>query len=95
MKSLHNYIILGLAAVIVYPDKVLDWIGEHTGRVFGWWYIVLLVVVSIGLMFIVTPLLLREYPSLKWWLPLLYVGIWGLVRIVVWFLTDLFGSRDS
>jgi len=34
--------IIRLAAFFVYPDKVLDWIGQHTGRVFVWRHVVLL-----------------------------------------------------
>jgi inner membrane protein involved in colicin E2 resistance len=91
----YDIIIVGLAAVIVYPDKVLDWIGEHTGRVFGWRHVVLVEAVAITLMFVAMALLMPAYPRLQWWHPLVFIGILALFRGIMWFIIELFGFRDS
>ena len=90
----YDIIIVGLAAVIVYPDRALDWIGERTGRAFDWRHVVLIEVVAIVVMFIVMALLMPAYPRLQWWYPLLSVGTLAVLRGVVWFVTDLFGFGD-
>jgi len=90
----YDIIIVGLAAVIVYPDKVLDWIGERTGRVFGWRHVVLIEVVAVALMVVSMALLMPAYPRLDWWYPLLFVGMLALLRGIMWFIAELFGFRD-
>ncbi len=90
----YDIIIGGLAAVIVYPDKVLDWIGERTDREFGWPYVVLLEAVAIALMFVAMALLMPAYPRLEWWNPLLFVGILATIRAITWFVDEWFGFRD-
>jgi hypothetical protein len=90
----YDIIIVGLAAVIVYPDRLLDWIGERTGRAFGWWHVVLLEVVAASLMFLSMALLMPVYPRLEWWYPVLFVGVLGLLRAAMWFVSELFGFHD-
>jgi hypothetical protein len=90
----YDFIIVGLAAVIVYPDKVLDWIGDRTGGVFGFRHVVYIEVVAIGLMFVVMTLLMPVYPKLEWWYPLLYVGLLGLFRFFMSIVIGMFGFDD-
>ncbi len=90
----YDLIIVALAAVIVYPDRVLDWIGERTGRAFGWRHVVLVEVVAVALTFVVMALLMPAYPRLQWWYPLLFAGILGLFRGIKWCITELFGFND-
>ncbi|MBL9174536.1 MAG: hypothetical protein JNL10_13450 [Verrucomicrobiales bacterium] len=90
----YDIIILGLAAVIVHPDRVLDWIGERSGRAFGWQHVALLEAVAMVLMSVAMALLMPAYPQLQWWHPLLLVGMLGLFRGILWFVTGLFGFPD-
>ena len=85
----YDIIIVGLAAVIVYPDRMLDWIGERTGRAFDWRHVVLVEVLVAAM-----SLLMPAYPRLEWWYPLVFVGILAVFRSIMWFVTDLFGFRD-
>lgn len=80
--------------MIVYPDKVLEWIGERTGRGFGLRHVVYVVVVAITLMFIVMTLLMPVYPKLQWWYPLLSVGVLGVCRFIMSIVTSMFGFDD-
>jgi hypothetical protein len=90
----YDTIIIGLAAVIVYPDEVLDWVGERTGLAFSWWHVVLVEGAAIVLMVVAMTLLMPVYPRLQWWYPLLAVGILAAFRGIRWFVTDVFGFGD-
>jgi hypothetical protein len=90
----YDIIIVGLAAAIVYPDKVLDWVGERTGKAFGWRHIIWLEVIAIGLMIFAMTLLMPIYPRLEWWYPLLLVGAFALLRGIMWVLLEMFGFHD-
>jgi hypothetical protein len=83
-----------LAATIVYPDQVLDWIGERTGKVFGWKHVACLEVIAIGVLILTMKLLMPVYPKLTWWYPLAGIGLIGLFRIVLKFLVGMFGFDD-
>jgi hypothetical protein len=90
----YNLIILGLSAAIVYPDKVLGWIEDRTGRAFGWRHIILLEVISVGLLILVMTLLISVYPRLDWWYPVLFVGLLAVVRVMMWLALQFFGFDD-
>ncbi|HMJ90385.1 MAG TPA: hypothetical protein VK530_11240 [Candidatus Acidoferrum sp.] len=86
--------ILALAAAIVYPDRVLDWIGERTGKAFGWTHVVLVEVFAVALLFGLMTWLIPRYESLTWWKPLLFIGVLGLFRALMWCVTEFFGFDD-
>ena len=90
----YDIILVGLAAIIVYPDKVLEWLSERTGRELGWLHLILIEVVAIGLTVIAMVLLMPAYPKLEWWYPILFVGMLALFRIVIWFIKQMFGFDD-
>jgi hypothetical protein len=90
----YDIIIVGLAAVLVYPDRARVWIGERAGKMLSRWHVVLLEVVAVAMMILAMSLLMPAYPRLQWWDPLLPVGMWSLFRGVTWFVRDLFGFRD-
>lgn len=90
----YDFIIAGLAAVIVYPDEVLDWIGDRTGQAFNWGHVLLLEGIAIALMFVVMALLMPVYPRLHWWQPLLFIGFFALMRFIMWCIARLFGFDD-
>ena len=90
----YDIILIGLAAAIVYPDKILEWVSERTGRALGWLHLILIEVVAIILMIVAMVLLMPLYPKLAWWHPMLYVGLLAMVRVIMAFVTSLFGFDD-
>jgi hypothetical protein len=53
----YDVVLLALAAAIVYPDKVLEWLSERTGRVFGWFHVMVLEGIAITSMCVVSAIL--------------------------------------
>ena len=90
----YDLIIVALAAAIVYPDKILEWLSDATGKIFGWGHLVLLEVVTIGLMMLAMVLLMPTYPALVWWKPVMMVGVLAVIRIGVWLVVQMFGFDD-
>jgi hypothetical protein len=90
----YDIIFLGLAAVIVYPDKVLEWIDDQTGKVFDWRHLVWLESIAVVLGIVAMTLLMPVYPVLQWWYPLPFVGIFALFRGIMWVVLELFGFHD-
>jgi len=90
----YDIVLLGLAAAIVYPDKILEWLSEHTGRALGWLHLILIEAAAITLMVVAMVLLMPVYPKLEWWHPLLYIGILALFRTIMWCVTQMFGFDD-
>lgn len=90
----YDFIIVGLAAAMVYPDKVMDWLGERTGRVFGWRHVIILEVLALGSTIVLIALLLSADTRLAWWKPLGFVFALAVVRGVQWVVTQLLGLND-
>jgi hypothetical protein len=90
----YDIIIVGLAAVIVYPDKIMEWLSECTGWKLGWLQLILIEVVAIVLMVIAMALLMPAYPKLEWWYPMLFVGLLIAFRAVSWLINQMFGFDD-
>lgn len=90
----YDFMLIGLAALIVYPDKILEWLSTCTGRALGWGHLILIEVVAIVLMIAVMLWLLPLYPKLEWWRPLLFVGMVAAFRLILWLITNLFGFDD-
>lgn len=87
--SWYDIIIVGISAVIVYPDRILDLIGECTGRTFGWRHIMMFEAVAITLIVVAMGLLMPAYPRLPWWYPLPIIGILALFRVATWFIDQM------
>jgi hypothetical protein len=85
-------VILPLAALIVFPDKILQWVADRTGREFGWRHVVLIEVVAIGSLGVLMDVFVDLYPVERW-RPLYVVGAFGMLRVVILFVEDLFGFR--
>lgn len=79
---------------MVYPDKVMDWLGERTGRVFGWRHVIMLEVLALGSTIVLVALLLSADTRLAWWKPLGLVFALAVVRGVQWVVTQLLGLND-
>jgi hypothetical protein len=90
----YDIVLFGLAAAIVYPDKILEWLSERTGRALGWLHLILIEVIAIVLMIVAMVLLMPVYPKLEWWHPALYVGMLAAVRAVMWCVSQMFGFDD-
>ena len=90
----YDIVLIGLAAAIVYPDRILEWLSERTGRALGWLHLILIEVVAIMLMVVVMVLLMPVYPKLEWWHPMFYVGSLALIRFIMWLVTQMFGFDD-
>jgi hypothetical protein len=91
----YDIIFVGLAVVIVFPDKVLGWISDRTGREFGLWHIVWLEIIAVGLIVIAMTLLMPVCPRLNWWYPFLSIGAFVLVRGIRWLVIEMLGFHDS
>ncbi|MBN9690472.1 MAG: hypothetical protein J0M24_09540 [Verrucomicrobia bacterium] len=87
----YEVLLLGLAAVVVYPDKVLEWIGEWTGWSLGFRHLIYLEMVALGLIVLAMSLLMPAYPQLAWWKPILMIGFLGVVRLIVSWVTSFLG----
>ena len=81
----YDLILLCLAGMIIYPDKVLIWLGAQRGRPFARWQVILVEPIAIGLLVVTMLLLMPIYPRLDWWDSLIYVGALGLARFIYWF----------
>jgi hypothetical protein len=90
----YDIVFLGIAAMMVYPDRILDWLGELTGRTFGGWYLMLIEGIAITLMVGTMLLLMPLYPKLQWWHPLASVGLLAGVRVATWLVVRMFGLDD-
>jgi len=93
--TLADVTFLPLAAAFVFPDFVLDFIGENTGKSFGRWHLIFVEIIVACLMTVATILLQNYYAALPWWLPLVYVGILAVFRALTRFAKDLAGFNDD
>lgn len=94
--DLHWYdaIFLGLAAAIVYPDWILEWLRARTGRTLGWVHLILIEVVAVVLAVVAVVFLMPLYPKLEWWHPLLTVGLLAMIRAITALVTSFLGFND-
>ena len=91
---LYDFVFLAVAGAIVFPDKVLEWVSDRTGKIFGWWHLIALDLLAVGTMIVATVILLPVYPKLNWWEPLIFVGVLAATRLGVWLAVKLFGFDD-
>ena len=87
----YDFLLLGLAAVVVYPDKVAEWIAEWTGWSLGVRHLIYVEIVALGLIVLAMSLLMPAYPNLHWWQPLVWIGFLGVVRLIVRLFTGFLG----
>lgn len=90
----YDVIFLGLAAAIVYPDWILEWVRARTGRALGWVHLILIEVVAVVLAIVAVVLLMPLYPKLEWWHPLLTVGLLAMIRGITALVTAMLGFDD-
>lgn len=92
--TLADTVLLLLAAAAVYPDAMLDYIGERTGKSFGWGHVIAWEVITVVLIITATVLLMPYYPRTTWWKPLLCVGLMAFFRLLKRMITGFFGFGD-
>jgi hypothetical protein len=90
----YDLVLLGLAAGVVYPDHILEWISGWTGKTFNWLHLLLLEAVLVAVMVGVTAWLQSAYPTVRWWLPWMMVAVLAAVRFLTWVVTRMFGFDD-
>ena len=90
----YDIALVALAAAIVYPDKVLEGLSERTGRVFGWFHVMVLEGIAITSMCVTMLVLMPMYPRLEWWHPVLYVGMLASIRVITVCVTRFLGFHD-
>jgi hypothetical protein len=83
----HNFhwselVLLPLAVLVVYPDRVLRWLFPKARGVYQ---LALFELVAIGLLVVGTDLLMRAFPDLVWWMPLALVIFCLVLRVVLSF----------
>ena len=80
--SWYDILFGGLAAVVVFSDKIIACISKLIGRELGWRWIAWLVGIALGLIIIATLVLMRFYPDLDWWYPLIFIGLCMLLQVL-------------
>lgn len=87
----HDIVVFALAAAIVYPDKLLVWVGEKTGQEFTRNHAILAGSASLGLLAVTSLALAHHASHFVWWSPLLHIGGLAFIRWLSWMLRDLLG----
>ena len=78
----YEIVLLPLAWMVVYPDKVLGWLFPNASKVYQ---IVLLELATIGLLTVGTILLTRTFADMIWWTPLALVLFCSILRLILTF----------
>ena len=86
-SRLHWYdlIMVGLAVAVIYPDRVLVWLGQFRRRPFKKWHIILFELVVVSVMVIAMELLKPIFPTMDWMDILIDIGAIALARFILWF----------
>ena len=90
----YGWIFFLLAIMVVYADKLLDWVSDGTGWVWRLRHFLVFEVVTIGAIVLTTILLTPHYPKLQWWHPLIYIAMIGLFRVIHRLVVKLFNFDD-
>lgn len=70
----YDFVLFPLALVIVYPDRILEWVSARRGKVCGWGCRIGLELVAVSLMVGGTFFLKGAYPKMDWFPPVLLVA---------------------
>lgn len=90
----YDFVLLAIAAAIVYPDHVLEWLSHWTGKAYGWGQLIVYEIVAIGLLIGFTSWLTANYPTVEWWRAGMVVGMVALFRFLIWAVTKILGFDD-
>ena len=89
----YEIVILAMAWVIVFPDKLLNFISQHTNRSFDSRHLLILEVPVLVLMVIFMTLIMPVYPSLQWWFPVFLVAVLAMIRGIGKIVQAIFGFQ--
>ncbi|HVU08139.1 MAG TPA: hypothetical protein VHG89_06315 [Verrucomicrobiae bacterium] len=84
----YDWMFLGLAIVIIFPDEALD----NVGLILNWHNLIWLEVIFIGIVITAVIILKRFYPELHWFLPLIAIGLVAFIRGIIWFISRSAGD---
>jgi hypothetical protein len=90
----YDIIFIGIGVIMFFPDLILEWIGEGTGRLFSWRHIVWLEIIAIVSIVIGMMLLMPSYPMLTWWNPIAFIGGIAILRTIKWLVDDMVEPND-
>jgi hypothetical protein len=90
----YDFVIGAIALAIVYPDVVLGWLSERTGKAYGWLHLMGFEIIAVAVMTGTMMALMPHYPKLTWWQPLLFVGMVTAFRFLMWVVVKIFGFDD-
>lgn len=91
----YDLVFLMLAVPMVFPDKILDQIGETTGWFGGRIHQYLLVVAAFAGMAITMALLMEDFPKLPWWHPGVHLTGLFIVRLATMFVCWMLGYEED
>ena len=89
------FALLFLVSLIVFPDKILDWIADKTGRSLTRFHIVIIEVLAIGLLVLMMIFILPICYKLDRLTPPIMLVILGVMRLCLWLSTQISGSDDD
>ena len=90
----YDFVLAAIAAAIVYPDVVLEWLSERTGKSYGWIHLMVFEILAVTAMAATVWVLMSNYPKLDWWRALLFVGMITAFRFLMWVVIKIFGFDD-
>jgi hypothetical protein len=68
-------ILLGFAALIVFPDYFLNWLSDTTGKAFNLLHLIALEVMALAGLTVFMVLVMPHKPKLLWWHPAVFVSV--------------------
>ena len=86
----YDPVLWGFALLIVFPDRVLDWIAERIGKELNLLHLLLLEAIAISSLVLFSIYLVNHEPRFQWWHPCFYVGACACFRAVWAFIVSLF-----
>ena len=90
----YDFVLITIAAAIVYPDHVLEWLSRWTCKAYGWKQLIIYEIVAISLLIGFTCWLTSNYPAVEWSRVVMLVGMVALFRSLIWAVTKVFGFDD-
>jgi hypothetical protein len=90
----YDLILMPLAAVAIFPDKFLDWVGARTGWCFESWHLLIVEAVVVAALVVATALLMPSNPGLHWWYPFVLIAVVGIARVLMHLVERLCGFGD-
>lgn len=85
----YHVVLFFLAAMIVFPDKILEEIEERIEKSFGLWPLILSELCYVAAALALTFHLKAMGPALSWWEPVLLIGFWLVMRGVYSLVSNL------